>query len=512
MKQFILDYNSKTEPLKHYWEMCVGSCHGTTALREDYREQLEKCHKELGFRYVRFHGLLDDDMSVLTKRGMIMQRDDSEGEYVVSFTNTDSIFDFLLSINMKPFIEIGFMPECLKSGDTMTFHYKGLTSPPNDYDKWSWLIETFAAHLAERYGLDEVRQWYFEVWNEPNLGGPGQPMGFWGGTMEEYFKLYSYTANALKKVDKGLKVGGPATADNSWVPEIIEFCRKNNAALDFISTHHYPTDVVLGYRSGHKMEPPKDGEDGEVMFKKMLEMQKDMWKKVPRGVLTEMTKEVAAQAGDLPVIYTEWNSGAGIQSDGPFGSSFIAKTILDSTGLVEGYSYWTFSDIFEEGGMPHKPFHGGFGLLNLQGIPKATYRAFEFLHKLGDEIYTDKQGNGTVDVYAVKKNVSNSLQIMIVNHESLLHEIHDENIKIHIKGCGSIAKATVERIDEEHGNALRHWEKMGRPDYLKDAEIYEIMSSSYIKAETFAVKAADGEYEIELDVSAMGIALVTLYL
>ena len=124
----------------------------------------------------------------------------------LSFTNIDSVFDFLLSINMKPFIELGFMPDCLKSKNATVFHYKGNTAPPADHDKWSWFIRTFVRHLLDRYGRTEVRQWFFEVWNEPNLGGPDSPDGFFVGSMEDYFKLYQVTAEAVKSEDRFLRV------------------------------------------------------------------------------------------------------------------------------------------------------------------------------------------------------------------------------------------------------------------------------------------------------------------
>lgn len=119
---FILDANSAKQPNSTYWNFCIGSCHAATALREDYRNQLKQVHNELGFRYVRFHGLFDDDMSVLRKSLL--------GDYVLSFTNIDNIFDFLLSIGMKPFIEVSFMPNCLKSDDEYLFHYKANVTPP----------------------------------------------------------------------------------------------------------------------------------------------------------------------------------------------------------------------------------------------------------------------------------------------------------------------------------------------------------------------------------------------
>ena len=156
---YALNVNSATERVERYWEMCVGSCHAATALREDYRRQLTRCARELGFRYVRFHGIFDDDMSVMKKSPYL-------GTYKLSFSNIDNIFDFLLEIGMKPFVELSFLPSCLKSGEQTIFHYQGVTTPPNDPEAWVWLIKSFLSHLIERYGRSEVRRWYFEVWND----------------------------------------------------------------------------------------------------------------------------------------------------------------------------------------------------------------------------------------------------------------------------------------------------------------------------------------------------------
>lgn len=509
---FSLDYGAKTKALKKSWEFCVGSCHATTALREDYRQQLLKCRRELGFRYIRFHGLFDDDMSVLKKAGGIFQsgREDREGLFL-SFTNIDAIFDFFLSIGMKPFVELGFMPSAIKGGDTFVFHYRGLTSPPEDFEKWEWLVKCFTEHCVERYGLDEVRQWFFEVWNEPNLGGPGLESAFWGGTMEDYFALYAAAARGVKAVDSRLKVGGPATADNAWVPELIAYCREKGVPLDFVSTHHYPTDCVLGYKqTGRRLTG--NTEDDEQEFAQMIEMSGEKWKYVPRGIMTEMVEDVVSEAEGLPLYYTEWNSASGEFSDSPFCASFIAKTVLDNRDLVEGYSFWTFSDIFEEGGMPRGTFHGGFGLLNLQGIPKASYRAFGLLNKLGDEIYEERGGEGTVDIYAVKKAACDAVQFMIVNHQSLLQDIREEEVKIALKGVPSFVKATVERVDEHHGNALRRWHELGAPDYPDERIIHELMAESCTEAVPLEASYRDGTASFGLKIPEQGIALVTLYL
>jgi xylan 1,4-beta-xylosidase len=511
MKRFDLDLASSTVPLEHYWELCVGSGHATTALREDYRRQLVRCHNELGFQYVRFHGLFDDDMSVFYTPMM-------GTEPVLSFTNVDSIFDFLLSIGMKPFVELGFMPECLSSKNTTIFHYKGNTSPPSSYEKWAWLVGTLAQHLIERYGRDEVRQWFFEVWNEPNLGGPDAPFGFWSGSMEDYFELYRRAAVAIKDVDAALRVGGPATSNNSWIPEFVAFCQSTQTPVDFVSTHHYPTDAAIyaGGEEGAGLMRPGEGESLEEAFKRLLEFRDMLWSRVPRGVLTEMTRKAVQQADGLPVYYTEWNSAGRIDSDGPFGASFVVKTILDGVGLIKGYSYWTFSDVFEEGGMPHAEFHGGFGLLTLHDVAKPTYRAFELLHQLGDEIYEQPLTDGTVDVYVVRKEASHCIQIVLVNHHSLLHEIHEERVRLSLSGIqrpdGANLAGELRRIDDAHANPIETWRQMGSPDYLHEGQLAALSASSYMQTETISFQVRDERVELELTVPPMGIAAANLYL
>lgn len=512
MKSFELDIRSAAKPLDKYWELCIGSCHATTALREDYREQLTRCRREIGFRYVRFHGLFDDDMSVLTMdRFGLSER--------LSFTNIDSIFDFLLSINMKPFIELGFMPECLKSKNATVFHYKGNTAPPADYDKWAWFIRAFTEHLIERYGRSEVRKWFFEVWNEPNLGGPDSPDGFFAGSMEDYFKLYQVTAETIKDVDGFLRVGGPATSNNAWIPEMVHFCKENSVPLDFVSTHHYPTDVVLGYgvedSANFGRPTPEQMQDPafrEGLMEKIKQFQDHLWERVDRGVVTKMTRKAVREAEGLPVYYTEWNSLAGLPSDGPFGASFIAKTVLDGVGLVEGYSYWTFSDIFEEGGMPSAEFHGGFGLLTLHGVPKASYRAFQMLHTLGDSLYEQKLADGTVDVYAVRDEAAGAVQLLLVNHHALLHPIEEETVTVSLTGLtGGVKKAQLERIDDTHANAYAKWQALGSPEYTTPAQLSALCAASEMERELLELDCTNGTATASVTVPAMGMALLTVY-
>lgn len=521
MKNFNINLkdNGQWDTLEKRWEFCIGSCHAATALRADWQAQMKKCRKELGIKRVRFHGLFNDDMNVVLKPMF-------SSVLKLCFTNIDKIFDFLVSIGMQPFVELGFMPEAMASGRATVFHYKGNTTPPADYSKWQWLIEEFLKHIIDRYGREEIRQWYFEIWNEPNLGGPDSPYGFWAASKEEYFKLYEITARTVKSVDSFLKVGGPATSNNAWIPDMIKFCEENKAPLDFISTHQYPTDVVLGYgvEDSANFKNPLDLNDTEKIKRllsdekereKFLEeygvFQQHLWEHVDRGVWTKMAERAVKEAGDYPLYYTEWGSLAGIESDGPFGASFAVKTMLDGYKLAAGYSLWAFTDIFEESGQEAPVFHGGFGLLTQQGIPKAPYRAFELMHRLGGEISENIFRDGTVDGYIIRKQESGAVQIMLVNHHSLLHEIHDEKIHIELQGCKKCTAAQTERIDGEHGNALAAWQKMGAPVYIREKEYHALMSASEVDREGIELTQNGDTVTFDIEIPAMGLALVTLY-
>jgi xylan 1,4-beta-xylosidase len=147
-------------------------------------------------------------------------REDSQGNPIYNFQNIDVLYDSILNIGMKPFVELSFMPHALASGNKTIFWWKGNITPPKDYGKWENLIHALVKHWTDRYGEAEVRQWYFEVWNEPNLDI------FWSGTQSEYFHLYEVTARAIKEVASSYRVGGPATAGRAWIREMIDFASR----------------------------------------------------------------------------------------------------------------------------------------------------------------------------------------------------------------------------------------------------------------------------------------------
>jgi len=472
---FLCDLGGATVPLPHVWEHTVGSCHAALALRADWQTQLRRCREELGIKRVRFHGLLGDDVGTVVRR---------EGRIVYSFFNVERIWDSLLAMGMQPFVELSFMPRAIASGKATVFHYEANVKPPRDMKQWAKLIRGLAQHAVDRYGAGEVCEWNFEVWNEPNL------RAFWRGSREEYFDLYSATARALKAVDSTLRVGGPATSENQWLEEFLEFCRRRKLPPDFISTHYYPTDPT------------------HTLF----EATEDQLASARRGILRERAGSARAQAGEIPLYYTEWNTSSSQRDplhDEPYAAAFVIKTLMEVHRLVDAYSFWTFSDIFEESYFPSVPFHGGFGLLTLHGIAKPAYRAFELLHRFGSELVVPVDGiHPTVDCWVARDG--SRTNVMLTNHAFPQQEIENVRVRLRLDHAPTPKNLGLTRIDDGHANPKRAWMEMGSPEYLSSAQVALLHDASALSGERLDFSFESGSISCELDIPPHGVALVTV--
>ena len=350
------DFTKMEGRLDTMFNECVGAGRANEGLRADWQQQLAYVRKECGFKYIRMHGLLSDDMAVY--------QEDKNGKPTYNFMYIDVLFDFLHSIGMKPFVELGFMPSGLASGSKTIFWWRGNVTPPRDYEKWGALVSSLATHFTQRYGADEVKTWYFEVWNEPNLDG------FWAGTQQDYFKLYTFSAKAIKSVNPAYRVGGPGTAGAAWEPEMIAYCHKNNVPLDFITTHSY------GVKQGYLDE---FGNSGTVLDKNPMSVSGD--------VLQSRSEITNSPMPGLELHYTEWSSSytpADPLHDSYHEASYVLQKLKQVGKAANSMSYWVFTDIFEEPGPRFTPFHGGFGMLTTQGINKPVFYAYKFMNQLGN--------------------------------------------------------------------------------------------------------------------------------
>jgi len=370
IRPIAIDVTRATVPRSAYENFSIGSDYPGTLMRPDSLAQLKTARDELGFRYIRFHGIFHDALATYQE---------VDGKPVYDWSKIDFLYDQLLAMGIRPFVELGFTPEAMKTSDQRIFHWKGNTSHP-DIAKWTALVDEFVRHLRHRYGKDEVRRWYFEVWNEPNLAD------FWEkADQPAYFALYDATAKTIKRIDPKLKVGGPSTAGAAWVPEFIAHVTANEVPLDFITTHTY--GVMGGFldeqgKDDTKLSPSDDAISGDVL---------------------RVRQQIQASARpSLPLYFTEWSTSYSPRD--PVHDSYVsAAYILDKLkavdGAVQGTSYWTYSDLFEEPGPPTAPFEGGFGLMNPQGIRKPAWFAYKYLHQLGSNALktSDAQSVATWD-------------------------------------------------------------------------------------------------------------------
>jgi xylan 1,4-beta-xylosidase len=519
--------------LRHIWSECVGAGRANEALRADWQSHFREAVDTLGARYVRFHGIFHDDMFVYraSNGGGFGPATPLETP-VYTFAYVDKVFDMILDNGARPFVELGFMPRELATQTETLFWWKAHCSPPKDMNAWVALVTATVEHWIERYGIEEVRTWPFEVWNEPNL-----VPHFWTGTRTEYFELYAATATALKDIDQAFKVGGPsssvfvpdarydgeyhdksleadtAEAENPdalpwkpvWIQEFIDYCAERNVPIDFLSTHLYPTDYAFDSQGvGRALSLGKDA---------------------TRDDLVEMRRIVAASAyPDAELHITEWStspSSRDFMHDTVFAATYITRAFLQSHELADSISYWTFTDVFEEGGGGIGPFHGGFGFVNEQGIHKPTFHAMAMLNRLGDRIALQTE-HGIItykaddSVAAVFFNYPDSMGTRSVGDASryartrrLTDEGPERRIAHVIAGLAPGAEYEIEILDLDHGDVAEAWHLSGEPLNLSRQDVIELSRvADGLDRGTLSVNA-DGVLKIDVVLAPWAVMSIT---
>ena len=511
-----VDANGAGEAYAKFWNVCVGAGRANEGLRAGWLEQLKTAIAECGFQYIRFHGLFHDDMFVY--------RQGEGGQPVYNFQYVNELFDRLLDANIRPFVEFGFCPGDLAREKGTIFWWKANGSPPTDYHKWKQLVFRTVRNWVDRYGIDEVRQWYFEVWNEPNLHF------FFKGTKSEYFELYKVTVAAIKSVDARLLVGGPATSNfvpdqrfagesedfsqhsvvvNAkdldaldwrpvWLEDFLQYCARERLPVDFVSCHPYPTDWAL------------DANKQAVKSTRGVDATKKD--------LAAVRRIVDASAYPQAEIHlTEWNSSPSPRDhthDHLQAATFVVKTNVESIGLVDSLSYWTFTDVFEENGAGDTHFHGGFGMINYQGIQKPAFHAYRMLNQLGNErlgqspgiIATRDTQNGVISLLAyhyppeMKKSVPASSDDRALAQQTLAVGIADR-LQLRINNLPAGARFVIETLDRENGNALAAWCAIGSPEPMTREQTEAVRAAAaytrheIVHADTQGVLAIDRPIE-----------------
>jgi xylan 1,4-beta-xylosidase len=470
-QSIIIDSTAPARLFPHFWEEAFGSGRAILSLRESYRNDLRAVKAATDFKYVRFHAILHDEVDVYGE--------DEHGNPIYNFTYVGQIYDGLLDNGVRPIVEISFMPKKLAARqDLHPFWYKQNVSPPKDYAKWDALVRNFAQFLVDRYGIDEVSKWYFEVWNEPNID-------FWSGEPKQatYFELYEHTARALKAVNAKLRVGGPASSSAHWVDDFIAHTTAERVPVDFVSTHGYADDSVEDYFGTHENIPIE--------------------KRMCRAVEKVHNQIKSSAQPQLPLLWTEWNvSGYGPRNAGEtsYSASAISESIRACDGLVDLMSFWTFSDVFEENGPAQRPLDGGFGLVGVWGIKKPSFYAFSLLHKLGDTRLANSSEN-----VIVTRRTDGSLAVAVWNLYPADHPGPTKTFDLQFSGVPKNKRVLVSRIDQDHSNTRAAYERIGKPRYPTEAQVREMNSATALQApQSLPLKGG----HLSLIVPANGFALL----
>lgn len=470
-------------PLSPAWRHCIGTGRANLSLRSGHREALAMAQRDIGFRHIRGHGLLSDDMGLLRAA-------EWEGRPVTkySYLYIDQILDGYLQSGIKPILELGFMPEALATGDDTVFWWKGNITPPSSHAAWADMIRALLRHLIDRYGADEVRSWPIEVWNEPNL------TVFWkDADQQAYFDLYEATATAVKEVDDLLQVGGPAISPGAsdWWQPFAEFVTGRNLPVDFLAYHAYTSGPAQHVPFGTYQTLREPG-DLVRQFAEPAELL--------RGTGLE----------HLPKYVTEFNTS--YRPDNPihdtaYNAAYLAPTLVDGGDHVDSFSYWTLSDIFEEVGIPTSLYHGGFGLLTHGLIPKPTYHLYTFMARLASTIVA--RGEDHVVTADDARHTASVLAWQPVSGSGA-EEASGHRVSLRVPGLDGEYYLHRSRTNEEIGNGRAAWQAMGSPDDPDRRQMAHLREAAEPVREHSRVVVRDGVLDLDLTLGRHEVTLVEL--
>ncbi|MGN0401966.1 MAG: family 43 glycosylhydrolase [Acetatifactor sp.] len=473
-KNIILDPDSSVE-FHNQVDFCVGTGRMGLALQKEYQEQLKLVQEYIGFQHIRGHGLFCDDMAIY------QVKEDGTPEY--NFTYLDRVMDSYRELGLKPFIELGFMPDKLASGTQTVFYWKGNTTPPSSYEGWNRMVKALLEHLCARYGRDEVVTWPVEVWNEPNLPG------FWEhADMQEYFRLFQNSFYAVKEVDSRFRVGGPAVcggSDEVWIKAFMQFCHDNSIAVDFVTRHHYTTELPedVGHYGYPELMQAEEGFANLHTTREIIDSFPEY-----RGLEIHITEFNTSYIPNCPLHDTNQNA------------AFIAQQLSRLGEDNESYSYWTFGDVFEERGVPFTPFHGGFGLVANGCIPKPTFWTFAFFKRLKEKkghcIFRD---NNTV-VMQLEDGSLRGIAWNMTNRRAG----YDMSLTLQLPGEAEGCLLT-ETVDEKCCNPLKIWHDLGEPANPTKEETAILQSGARPFEESRRVAPRNGKLETTLTVRENGV-------
>lgn len=474
------DWNAVASPFRHTWEGILNVDQFRWLVRRDMQEQLALAQRELKATHVRAVGMFDDEMRVFCQSPASFMGT----EPAVPRSNwqtIDYVFDSLLDRGLQPMFTTSFVPSAMASGATTVFSTRAHTSPPQNWQQWEEFVRDAVQHAVDRYSIEVVRQWPFEVWNEPNLLG-----WFWGGTLEDFKRLWHSTYRAIKSVDSRLRVGGPSTARAEWLEELIDFGATHNCLPDYLITHIYHNDSAVD----HPLAPfdPSATERGSDSPHFAMEIMRNV-----RALLDHRNFK-----GELH--WNEWGRSfhaVDHRREHPSEAAFIARLLSEVSQEADVFSYWCLSDIYDQVGYGREAFFGGYGLLNLQGLRKPAYHAFELMAKLGQARLPAALSPRGNDGWGTIVTTGDTLSHVLVHADNTAagQPEHRQSMEVSVSLLRGMRPLRLFRIDSSENNVLALWDALGQPAYLSRDQTRELAANNVLTPSSTPIRlenTADG--------------------
>lgn len=465
-----VDITAEGQTIQHVWQGILNIGYAREGLTAAVQSQIRQAQKEIGFEFARIHGIFDDEMHIY--------QENADGSPWYNFLYADILLDFMLEAGLKPYIEMGYMPSKLAKDPCRIFDRNSLFSVYNDSSKWVALVQASIAHWIERYGLQAVSQWRFSMIGLHCIYTDEIPI-----IAEEYNAWYENTYFAIKELAPQLMFGGPSFMSNleNWparVTEFLEYAKEKNCVPDFFCAQCRPHDSKMDDKSFITFTKSQDTMpstlSGDIDY---------------TAHFIALCRAVLDHCGfpDMPLLLDEWNSTLwqrDLSGDTCYKSAWLIKNGLENAASGAMLGYYLLTDFIEEWMTKNNTvFHGGYGLLTINGIPKAGYQAMRLLQKAGNEKIAGGRG-----WFVTKDPSEQSIQIFLYHycHYSGLYRrqyqrirnpedayrVFEENGNLHIHLAltgvrqGSFREEQY-TINRAHGSVFDKWMHMGAPEILR---------------------------------------------
>lgn len=471
----------RKKTVSHTWKNLINLGYASDGLRSDLQQHLTDIQNTIKFKYVRFQGIFSDEM--------LIDEEESNNRSSYNFSKIDKLIDFLSSIGLKPFIELGNKAKILNLVTDKVMYFKHSSNRKRTFKESLDLLEQFIVHCVNRYGINEVSEWYFEIWKEGD-----KDYVFWDGNFEKYMDLFQSYSTTIKKIVPYAKVGGPGfnpEINMKWLRELLIQWQNRGIKPDFFSLYLYPYEIIEDSRDKNlaakiKIDPNNSVDGIRKQSAALLSSDKNYFK----NILSKVRKIINEVSIHIPEVYvTEYNSGISHRhpaNDTTFKSAFIVKNVVDNLDEINGFGYWLSSDISGELKDADKLLYGDMGLISANGIKKPGFYAYEMLSKLGNDLI-DK-GDG----YIVTKKYLDNYEVITYNYKhfdyfyclnedvnlsldqfySIYEDAKNLNLNINLKGVRKgryrIKKYSLNR---EHGSIFDEWLNMNTIHNIRKEEI-----------------------------------------